>query len=234
MHMPAGRGTVPAQPRPHQNGHNQPAFYSNSSFAQDNNQHPPPPAFLRFDEGVKARTRDPAHINGKHGKAPTSDQGGAAHQDALMELARENLLLKHQLHVASAEATRLKELVDKYNQVKEEKKESVKQAQSRYWSEDEHQLFLVAIQTFGHKDVKSIASVVGTRSATQVRTHAQKYFMKLARSRTSEEGQTKGSNPDQDPSEAVRAPPLARRPCATTSVAVMLWLVVARFGPCLC
>ncbi len=30
-----------------------------------------------------------------------------------------------------------------------------------------------------HKDVKAIAQFVGTRNSTQVRTHAQKYFMKL-------------------------------------------------------
>ncbi len=33
--------------------------------------------------------------------------------------------------------------------------------------------------SIGHKDVKTIAQFVGTRSSTQVRTHAQKYFMKL-------------------------------------------------------
>jgi hypothetical protein len=32
---------------------------------------------------------------------------------------------------------------------------------------------------YGHKDVKAIARFVGTRNATQVRTHAQKYFLKL-------------------------------------------------------
>jgi len=34
---------------------------------------------------------------------------------------------------------------------------------------------------FGPKDVKAIANHVGTRSATQVRTHAQKYFIRLVR-----------------------------------------------------
>ena len=62
--------------------------------------------------------------------------------------------------------------------MKEEKKEAQK-SQSRYWTEEEHQRFLEAIKSYGHKDVKAIASIVGTRSATQVRTHAQKYFMKL-------------------------------------------------------
>jgi SHAQKYF class myb-like DNA-binding protein len=49
----------------------------------------------------------------------------------------------------------------------------------RYWSEEEHEKFLDAMQTLGPKDVKAIAAFVGTRSATQVRTHAQKYFLKL-------------------------------------------------------
>jgi SHAQKYF class myb-like DNA-binding protein len=49
----------------------------------------------------------------------------------------------------------------------------------RYWTEEEHQRFLDALQTVGPKDVKAIASFVGSRSATQVRTHAQKYFLKL-------------------------------------------------------
>lgn len=31
---------------------------------------------------------------------------------------------------------------------------------------------------FGKKDVKNIAGYVATRSATQVRTHAQKWFLK--------------------------------------------------------
>jgi SHAQKYF class myb-like DNA-binding protein len=49
----------------------------------------------------------------------------------------------------------------------------------RYWTEEEHQRFLDALQTLGPKDVKAIANFVGSRSATQVRTHAQKYFLKL-------------------------------------------------------
>ncbi len=54
-------------------------------------------------------------------------------------------------------------------------------SQRRYWTDQEHERFLDAIQNFGHKNVKAIAAYVGTRSATQVRTHAQKYFLKAAR-----------------------------------------------------
>ena len=50
--------------------------------------------------------------------------------------------------------------------------------QPRYWTPDEHRLFMEAVQRFGWKDVKSIAQHVGTRTPTQVRTHAQKLFLR--------------------------------------------------------
>jgi len=49
---------------------------------------------------------------------------------------------------------------------------------------------LDAIQNFGHKNVKAISAYVGTRSATQVRTHAQKYFLKAARENKAREKAT--------------------------------------------
>lgn len=130
-----------------------------------------------------------------------------AHQDALTELARENLLLKHQLNLASQEVDRLKHVLEAYDLNQEEGRSSTSKGQSRYWTEEEHQRFLDAIQNYGHKDVKAIASVVGTRNATQVRTHAQKYFIKLARSR--KQSQSSGlpissdamSNPDREDME---------------------------------
>jgi len=54
-----------------------------------------------------------------------------------------------------------------------------KKPQSRYWTKLEHELFLEALEKFGPKDVKSISTHVGTRTPTQVRTHAQKYFLRL-------------------------------------------------------
>jgi len=91
--------------------------------------------------------------------------GGAAHQDALMELARENLMLKHQLQVATVEVTRLRQVCEKYIQESEGNGDnSCKINQSRYWTDDEHRRFLEAIQKFGHKDVKAIANFVGGAS----------------------------------------------------------------------
>jgi len=54
-----------------------------------------------------------------------------------------------------------------------------KQGQSRYWTQEEHKRFLEGVQRFGEKDVKSIAAYVGSRNPTQVRTHGQKYFLRL-------------------------------------------------------
>ena len=50
--------------------------------------------------------------------------------------------------------------------------------QPRYWTPEEHRLFMEAVNRFGWKDVKSIAQHVGTRTPTQVRTHAQKLFLR--------------------------------------------------------
>lgn len=53
--------------------------------------------------------------------------------------------------------------------------------QSRYWTAEEHERFLKAVEIFGPKNYVKIASVVATRNAKQVRTHHQKYEKKLER-----------------------------------------------------
>ena len=40
--------------------------------------------------------------------------------------------------------------------------------QPRYWTPEEHQLFVEAVQRYGWKDVKAISQHVGTRNPTQV------------------------------------------------------------------
>ncbi len=46
------------------------------------------------------------------------------------------------------------------------------------WSEEEHNRFLTGIKLHGRLWQK-IAEVVGTKSAAQIRSHAQKFFSKL-------------------------------------------------------
>ncbi|KAF1317302.1 Myb-like dna-binding protein, partial [Globisporangium splendens] len=49
------------------------------------------------------------------------------------------------------------------------------------WSEDEHDKFLVGLKMFPKGPWRKIAELVGTRSARQVQTHAQKYYEKVER-----------------------------------------------------
>ena len=48
------------------------------------------------------------------------------------------------------------------------------------WSESEHQIFLRGLERHG-KQWKTIATMIGSRTVVQVRTHAQKYFQKMER-----------------------------------------------------
>jgi SHAQKYF class myb-like DNA-binding protein len=46
------------------------------------------------------------------------------------------------------------------------------------WTKDEHFRFLEALKYFG-KEWKKVQEHVGTRTSTQARSHAQKFFNKL-------------------------------------------------------
>eukprot|EP00980_Cylindrotheca_fusiformis_P016271 scaffold4829_cov129-Cylindrotheca_fusiformis.AAC.31 len=48
------------------------------------------------------------------------------------------------------------------------------------WTKEEHEAFLSALQMYG-KEWKKVAAKVKTRTVVQTRTHAQKYFQKLAK-----------------------------------------------------
>lgn len=59
--------------------------------------------------------------------------------------------------------------------------------QSRYWKKEEHELFLQALTLYGSKDFNSVSKFVGTRTPTQVRTHYQKYILRVSREQHYEE-----------------------------------------------
>lgn len=86
--------------------------------------------------------------------------------------------LETELEAARVEIERLRA---RQAESDKERKQDTPKVQSRYWTPNEHKRFLEALQKFGAKDVRAIASYVGTRNATQVRTHAQKYFLRVAR-----------------------------------------------------
>lgn len=53
--------------------------------------------------------------------------------------------------------------------------------QTRYWTQAEHDRFLEAVRQHGEKAYVAISNYVETRTPKQVRTHAQKFQMKMAR-----------------------------------------------------
>ena len=55
------------------------------------------------------------------------------------------------------------------------------------WTTTEHALFLEGLTSYG-KEWKKIAELIQTRSVVQIRTHAQKYFLKVAKARQMAEG----------------------------------------------
>jgi SHAQKYF class myb-like DNA-binding protein len=48
------------------------------------------------------------------------------------------------------------------------------------WIKDEHDLFLSGLEQYGCNH-KNIATLVKTRTATQIKTHAEKYFQTLSK-----------------------------------------------------
>jgi SHAQKYF class myb-like DNA-binding protein len=59
------------------------------------------------------------------------------------------------------------------------------------WTEQEHQSFLAGLRLYG-REWKKVASKIKTRTSAQIRSHAQKYFAKLARD---EEARRNGQDP---------------------------------------
>eukprot|EP00616_Rhizochromulina_sp_CCMP1243_P018883 CAMPEP_0118978964 /NCGR_PEP_ID=MMETSP1173-20130426/24864_1 /TAXON_ID=1034831 /ORGANISM="Rhizochromulina marina cf, Strain CCMP1243" /LENGTH=327 /DNA_ID=CAMNT_0006929203 /DNA_START=69 /DNA_END=1048 /DNA_ORIENTATION=+ len=59
------------------------------------------------------------------------------------------------------------------------------------WGSEEHKLFLRGLELYG-KGWKKIASLIKTRTVVQIRTHAQKYFQKLAKAQRNNELGGKG------------------------------------------
>ncbi|KAK1868164.1 hypothetical protein I4F81_010658 [Pyropia yezoensis] len=115
------------------------------------------------------------HVAGGHAPPPHPSNLSAVHYASgpavvsLNEHERVVTSLQDQLLHARGEIDRL---VGRLNDF---------ERQSRYWTPEEHQRFLDAMERFGPKDVRAIAAYVGSRNATQVRTHSQKYTLRLQR-----------------------------------------------------
>jgi SHAQKYF class myb-like DNA-binding protein len=71
------------------------------------------------------------------------------------------------------------------------------------WTTSEHNLFLKGFETCG-KDWKKVTDIVQTRTIVQVRTHAQKYLVKMAKAHFGESGAKGGTFPGSDTSTSLR------------------------------
>ena len=72
------------------------------------------------------------------------------------------------------------ELKESEDEEDEKEGKNSAEANNGRWTKAEHKLFLEALGLYG-KDWKKVQKYVGTRTTTQARSHAQKYFGKLER-----------------------------------------------------
>ena len=95
----------------------------------------------------------------------------------LVQQQRRIVQLEDELQRAWAEIERLRGKLTTLERERQPNDEDGSR-QPRYWTPEEHALFVEAVQRYGWKDVKAISQHVGTRNPTQVRTHAQKLLLR--------------------------------------------------------
>ena len=95
----------------------------------------------------------------------------------LVQQQRRIVQLEDELQRAWAEIERLRTKLGVIERERQPNDDDGSRA-PRYWTPEEHTLFVEAVQRYGWKDVKAISQHVGTRNPTQVRTHAQKLLLR--------------------------------------------------------
>lgn len=116
----------------------------------------------------------------------------------LVQQQRRIVQLEDELQRAWAEIERLRSKLGALERERQPNDEDG-QRQPRYWTPEEHSLFVEAVNRYGWKDVKAISQHVGTRNPTQVRTHAQKL---LLRQQKEQSGAMQSSHGDREMSGA--------------------------------
>ena len=104
--------------------------------------------------------------------------GGVAHDDSMPMFLDEAKLAARHLRLASS--TEQEEDDEEYIQ-----DPTVNENTGR-WTREEHHMFLKGLEMHG-KGWKKIAAFIKTRTVVQIRTHAQKYFLKLQKARQGNE-----------------------------------------------
>ena len=106
----------------------------------------------------------------------TADISLSAEAELELEVSlRGSLLVQQQRRILQLESE-LKRTWDEVARIRDRVKPP--DAARRFWTPDEERLFAEGVARYGSKDVKNIAHHVGTRTPTQVRTHAQKLFLR--------------------------------------------------------
>ncbi len=104
---------------------------------------------------------------------------------------------------------------DKHNSEEVSKAEKLhvdKKPFKQGWTKEEHLLFLQGLEKFGKGSWKEIAQFVGTRNATQIQSHAQKYFLRQEKPEKSKRSIHDYSLEDLEKMLVVRAAPQTHAP----------------------